>query len=93
MQNLLFLMRVAFICNVCLLLTWLTKYASFLPEGFISSTVFVLGIAVSLFLNLILNLVLLGLFIMGKPIGQLFPRWLLIINLIFLILQLILYFR
>ena len=93
MQNVLFFMRVTFICNVCLLLTWLTKYATFLPEGFISSTVIVLGIGLSLILNSLLNIVLFVLFFMRKPIWQNFPRWLIIVNFLFLIAQLILYLK
>ena len=93
MQNSLFFMRVTFICNVCLLLTWLTKYASFLPEGFISSTVIVLGIGLSLILNILLHIVLLVLLVMRKPVWQYFPRWLIIVNFLFLIAQLILFLK
>lgn len=93
MQYSLFLMRVTFICNVCLLLTWLTKYGSFLPKGFISSTVIVLGIGLSLILNLLLHIVLLVLLLMRKPVWQYFPRWLILANFLFLIAQLILFLK
>ena len=93
MRNVLFLMRVSFICNVCLLVSWLSKYFPLLPAGVISSTVIVLGIFLSFILNISINLVLLILLFQHKPVISLFPRWLIIINFLFLIVQLILLLR
>ncbi len=64
-----------------------------MPEGFISSTVIVLGIGLSLILNLLLNILLLVFLLMRKPIWQYFPRWLIIVNFLFLIAQFILYLK
>lgn len=80
-------MRVAFICNLCLLLAWVSKDLSFLPEGYIQSTVVILGVGVSLFLNIILCLVLLVYWAKRRKLPSDFPGWLIIANFLFLIPQ------
>lgn len=80
-------MRVAFICNICLLLAWLSKDISFLPEGFIQSTVVILGVGLSIILNIILSLVLVFIRILRKKWPADFPGWLIMANFLFLIFQ------
>ncbi len=80
-------MRVAFICNLCLLLAWLSKDLSFLPEGYIQSTVVILGVGLSFFLNFILCLLLLVWWGMRRKLPADFPGWLIIANFLFLIPQ------
>lgn len=93
MHNVLFLMRVSFICNVCLLLILLNKWFPLLPPGAVYSTVIVMGIILSFILNIGVNIVLLILFIKNKKMIQGFPRWLIISNCLFLIPQFILLSR
>jgi len=90
MEKLLFLSRVAFICNICLLLSWLTQFISFLPAGIVSSTVLMLGLGLSIVFNFFVNIALLIVLLRGRSHITAFPRWLIIANLFFLIPQIIL---
>src|SRR2546423_10839943 len=49
MHRLAFYSRVAFLCNICLLLTWLMRYAVFVPRGQVESTIVVAGLGLSFF--------------------------------------------
>lgn len=90
MQKLLFFSRVAFICNICFLLTWLMRYLPPMQQGHIASTVVILGIGLSVILNVIINLfIIVGLF-QKKPVKEHIPAWLAIANALFLVAQLIL---
>lgn len=91
MQILLFFSRVAFICNICFGLTWLLRYYPSLQQGHATSTILILGIVVAAILNALVCLSIIILLLMRKPIGQHFPRWLIIANFLFLIPQAILY--
>lgn len=93
MQNVLFFFRITFICNVCLLLSGLSKFWTFLPEGGISSTVVVLGVGFAFFCNIAAHLLLLFLYMKRKEELSSFPKWLLIVNFLFLIPELYLLLR
>ena len=93
MQNLLFFFRFTFICNVCLLLSALSKFWTILPEGFISSTVVVLGVGLAFFCNITANLVVLILILRRKGAVEYFPKWLIIANFLFLIPEVYLLLR
>lgn len=93
MQNLLFFFRITFICNVCLLLSALSKFWAILPEGFISSTVVVLGVGLAFFFNIAANLLLLVLLLRRKAALENFPKWLIIANFLFLIPEVYLLLR
>lgn len=93
MQSLLFFSRVAFICNICFVLAWGMKYYPDLPSGQVVSMVLILGLLISFILNIIVNSIMLVLVLRRKPVFNLFPGWLLIINFLFLILQTILFLR
>ena len=90
MQKLLFFSRVAFICNVCFLVTFMMQYTSWLPVQVLSSTILILGNVFALFINFIVN-VTYGIFLLSKKALFLqIPRWLVIANFLFFIVQLIL---
>lgn len=93
MQNLLFFMRVAFICNCCMLLSWAAKWLPVLPFGFAQSTLFIMGTAMAIFLNLLVNLALFFLLMRKKSALRYFPGWLIIANFLFLTPQLLLLFQ
>jgi hypothetical protein len=93
MRNLLFFSRVAFICNVCFALTWLMRCYPSLQQGQVTSTVLILGIAVAGILNILVSLAIIVLLVRSKRVWAHFPRWLIIINFLFLIPQLILFTR
>ena len=88
MHRLAFLSRVAFLCNICLLLTWLMRYYVFIPKGQAESTIIIAGLVLSFLMNGLVN-ILYGLLLLRKiPLQQMVPVWLAAINFFFLILQL-----
>jgi predicted tellurium resistance membrane protein TerC len=91
MQNLLFFSRVGFICNVCFVLAWLFKYYPSLPSGHMVSMVLILGLLVAFVLNVVVNGCITVLLLKGRPVFAHFPRWLIIINFLFLLAQIILF--
>ena len=88
MLSISFFSRVALICNICLLLAWVTRYISFLPRGHIESTVLITGLVLSFIVNALVNLLYAMLLIRRKAISDFVPVWLALINFLFLILQL-----
>ena len=93
MKIVLFFCRVAFICNICFALAWLFRYYPALQQGEITSTILILGIVVSGILNILVSGCLIVLLLLRKPPPGYFPWWLIIVNFLFLIPQLILYFK
>ena len=89
MLKLLFFSRVAFICNVCFLLTFILQYSTWLPSQALSSTIIILGNVFALFLNLVVN-ILYGIMMINHRSLHDIPRWLMIANFIFFIIQIIL---
>jgi hypothetical protein len=90
MRKLLFFSRVAFICNVCFLVTFLMQYSSWIPTEVLSSTILILGNVFALFVNFGVN-IFYGIFLLNKRALLLqFPRWLVIANFLFFMIQLIL---
>jgi len=93
MQKLLFFSRVAFICNICFVLAFLMKYVPDLKDGYLTSTVLILGVGLAFGLNLLVNLIT-GIFLLQRKYReQAYPSWLIIANFLFLIPQLILLLR
>jgi len=90
MHKLSLLLRVAFICNVALFLSWLSQFIKFLPAGAISSTVIVMGLGMSFIVNILACVTVLAVFTRKRSLLNDFPRWLIILNFLFLIPQIIL---
>ena len=90
MQIVRLLSRVAFICNVCFLLASFIQWLPHPPEGELISDIIVLGYIGSLLINLIVNGAVLFLFVIGRLKAAAIPVWLLVVNLLFFVLQLIL---
>ena len=85
------LSRVAFICNICYLLASLVQYIPDPPESAALSTIIVLGWMLSILVNFVVNGWLLVRWAFKRgPLD--IPRWLWIVNLIFLIVQLVILF-
>ena len=93
MPKLLFLSRVAFICNLCFIISFLTHYLSVLSNGIIPSTIIILGNVLALIINSILILLFGFILLSGKSIGKFVPPWLGIVNILFFIFQFILLLR
>ena len=89
MQPLLFFSRVAFICNICFLLTISFHFLPAVPDSHFYSTVLVLGFLVAVVLNIMVNLIIIVLLLLQKPLSQHLPKWLIIANAVILIPQLI----
>ena len=84
----LFISRVGLICNVMFLYCMLVRHTKdFIGNQDINSIIITLGWAVSFFLNILLNLLWLFMFIRKRKVET--PRWLLSINLAMLIFQLV----
>ena len=90
MLKLLFLSRVAFLCNLCFLVTFLMHYVSFISNGIIPSTIIIIGNVLSVVLNTLLFVLYCFLFITSRIFSIRVPVWLFTTNLIFFIFQIIL---
>jgi hypothetical protein len=90
MTKLLFLSRVALICNVCFLATLALHYVPVVAQGVVSSTVIILGTVMAIVINALMNFLYLVIAISGTRLQKLVPVWLIIVNFLFLILQAIL---
>jgi len=83
-----FFSRVAFICNICFVLTSLQRYGpAVLENNTITSTIIVLGWLMAVGVNVLVNLWALVAWSFRKGKLQV-PSWLLIVNFIFLLAQL-----
>ena len=88
MQRLGFLSRLAFICNICLVLAWLMRYYSYLPHGHLKSTIIIAGMFFSFIVNGVVNIMYGILLTRKRKLGDFVPVWLARINFLFLMLQL-----
>jgi hypothetical protein len=85
------LARAAFIFNLCLLLLILSKYFHFLPDGNFKNALAIPGYMLSFVVNAVVHVWVMMLLLFKKPIA--IPRWLLLINGLFFILQIYLLFK
>ena len=83
-----FLSRVAFICNICFLVASFTQWLPALPDNALTSDIVILGYVVAIIVNLVVNSIVLILLPFGKLRSV--PVWLLIVNGLFFIAQIIL---
>jgi hypothetical protein len=90
MRVILFLSRIALVCNFFFLLVVLLHFFPFLEEQVIVSTVVIIGyaLAVFFFTPLVATLCLACL-LLKKKIFDVVPKWLVITNFIFLFLQIL----
>lgn len=89
MRWLLFLSRVAFICNLFFLLTVLLQWRNLIGDERVASTVVIIGYFFAVFIfSPIVNLSYGISLILRKPLFTFVPRWLVLTNFIFLLLQL-----
>ncbi|MBI2273892.1 MAG: hypothetical protein EPO58_05380 [Chitinophagaceae bacterium] len=91
MKGLLFLARLALICNALFLFCLvMQRVTDIIPPGSIKSTIIVLGWFLAPFINMAVNVWLVSRKILGK--NQNIPGWLAVTNLLFLLLQFFVYF-
>ena len=91
MRVLRLLSRVAFICNICFLLASFIQWIPNPPEGEIISVIIVLGYLLSIFINALVNVWVLAALLTRRLRHGMIPTWLLIVNGLLFILQIILY--
>ena len=82
-----FFARVAFICNICFLVVSFSQWLPQFPDNALTSDVIVLGWMVSLVINVIINLILLLLFFVGRLRKTGIPVWLILVNFLFFGIQ------
>jgi len=82
-----FLSRVAFLCNVCLVLAWLLRYLPAIEYGTVVSTIIVAGLVLSFIVNGLVNILYAWLLVRRRPLRQYVPVWLAVVNFLFLIVQ------
>ncbi|RYY22527.1 MAG: hypothetical protein EOO04_15620 [Chitinophagaceae bacterium] len=90
MKILIFLSRIALLCNICFIIAEIMRYSGDLQLNPVFSTVVVLGY-LSIFLNALLAIAIVIIFVSQKQHLNSFPRWLLIINFLFLIAQIFIF--
>jgi len=88
-----FFSRVAFICNICFLLAVIMQTMKHPPEGEMVATTVIIGYIFAGIINLITNIWLAVLLISRKQLNNKVPRWLIILNFLFLIPELIIFLR
>ena len=92
MNRLSFWHKLAFIANLCWLLTWILKYYPIIPKGDFQSTIIITGLITANIVNFLVNLATCIYWFRKKLAGKV-PRWLITINFIFLIAQLYIYIK
>lgn len=93
MRLLRFLSRLAFICNICFLLLSAMRYVHVDPDNEIVGNIIILGYFGPLFVNFFVNLIVILLFILRRVWASGVPRWLLITNFVFFIVQIVLFYQ
>ncbi|HEU0112605.1 MAG TPA: hypothetical protein VFQ73_17145 [Flavisolibacter sp.] len=86
-RRLLFLSRVAFICNVFFLLAVSLQFSAWISNEDIVGTVAIIGYVLVVLFNPLVNLCYLILFLLKKPFRTTVPSWLITANLLFLVIQ------
>jgi len=88
MRWLLILSRIAFICNLFFLLTVLLQWRNLGGNDAVISTIIIIGYVFAILVNPLINIFYLFMLIRKKPLMQRLPKWLVLANFIFLLLQL-----
>jgi len=87
------LSKVAFIFNVCFLLAAIMRLISDLPQAEIISLIIISGYVLAIIVNVVVNLWLVIFWIIRKSLPQLIPLWLIIVNFLFLIVEIIFFLK
>jgi hypothetical protein len=87
MRALLFLSRIAFICNIFSLFAIVLLWRNLIGDQVVVSTIGIIGYFFAVILNPVVNLFYL-VFLLRKKLFKAVPRWLVLANFIFLVLQL-----
>jgi hypothetical protein len=88
MKMLLFLSRVTFLYNICMIVTLLMRYQNFIREGAVQSVILVSGIVLSIVFNSLVNSVAVFFLVKKTPPAAFRPQWLFVVNFLCFIFQL-----
>lgn len=88
MRWLLFLSRVAFICNLFSVLTIIILWKNFIDQQVVVSTIGIIGYVLAILFNPIVNLIYGSLLLFKRSKLANIPTWLMVTNFVFLLLQL-----
>jgi hypothetical protein len=89
MRWLLFLSKLAFICNLLFIPAFILQIKNFIGNSEISSYIIIIGFVFAILFNPVTNLCYLVLFFTKKKNLSIIPGWLIVINVLFLFLQVI----
>lgn len=90
MPKLLFISRVALICNFCFAIAYLLRFIPVVSQGIVLSTLVILGTVVTTVVNILLAGVYIVVALAGRRLFSQVPAWLVLTNLLFFLLQVIL---
>lgn len=90
MSKILFLSRVALLCNFCFLAAFLIQFIPVIRNSVITSTIIILGNVVAIVLNMLVNFLYLLLVFARRSITTTVPVWIVVINFLFFLIQVIL---
>ena len=93
MRLLRFLSRLALICNICFLLASILRYLPSPPDNALISDIIILGYFGPIAVNLFVNLIVVILFVLRRIWASGVPRWLLITNFVFFVIQILFFYR
>ena len=88
MRWLLFLSRIAFVCNLFSIFAMLLMWRDIIQNQVAVSTIIIIGYFLAIVFNPIVNVCYLIMLILKKPLFNTVPKWLVLVNFIFLLLQL-----
>jgi len=89
MRWLLFLSRVAFVCNLLFLISFSLTINRWLKQEDVAQTIIISGFVLSVLFNPLVNLSYFIVFFVKRKKLEIIPAWLMVMNLLFLILQLV----
>ena len=89
MRWLLFLSKLAFICNLLFIPAFILQIKNFIGDVDLSSYIIIIGFVFAILFNPVTNLCYLVLFFIDKKKLFIIPGWLIVINVLFLFFQVI----
>ena len=87
------LSKVAFIFNICFLLACIMRLISHLQQTEIVSLIIVSGYVLAIIVNAVVNIWLAIFWSINKSLPQTIPLWLIIVNFLFLIIEIIFFLK
>ena len=90
MRWLSFLSKLALVCNIFFLVSVALQFNSFLEDQAIVSTIVIIGYALAVFIfTPLVNMIYFALLVLRKKLFDVVPKWLVLTNFIFLLLQIL----